>query len=67
MTLEELHELVGKVIKERPDLSENIVTDIVGNKTLGIKLFYSDITTKEITIIDTYEDELLDSEVLWIP
>lgn len=65
MTLQELHELIGKVLKERPELSTASVEPYHG--TIDITLITYD--TKYHTILLRYQDEddeiAFYEEVLW--
>jgi len=63
MTLQELHELTGKVLKERPELSNFEVEDCSEQTIKGIGQYKLDITNEVITILNEasclFDEELL--------
>lgn len=61
MTLQELHELTGKVLKQRPELAE-LTTRIDSNYTATIEAM--SVYDNEVWVCD-YIDDIDSEEILW--
>lgn len=63
MTLQELHELTGKVIKERPELANFEVEDCAEQTIKGIGQYKIDIFHRVITLLNE-DSSLFDEEMI---
>jgi hypothetical protein len=69
MTLQELHELIGKVLKERPELATAIVETSNSDIIEGIGQYLPDIEKNVISLLSSTSalltEELAEGEWAW--
>jgi hypothetical protein len=62
MTLQELHELTGKVLKERPELATKELKQING---CGIQAIWQEVDTSSLHLFSKFDADRINRGALW--
>ncbi len=66
LTLQQLHELTGKVLKERPELANHVlVNDYDNEHNLAFILFQQDVLSKTLTMTEPNDLNYTIVEQIW--